>query len=195
MDAGTWVAIAAALIAAGALVFNFQSARAARLAADAAIRAAKAAEEQTSIQGQLRVEAAQPFVWVDVRPGDDGTVLELVVGNSGPTVARNVRIQVEPPLAASDGLEERTEAAQARLSDGVSSLAPGRTLAWPLGASFNLIGKDGPTIHTFTVLADGPFGPMSPLTHRLDVDDLRGTRRQPSPLYRLSTAIEELHAR
>jgi hypothetical protein len=31
-------------------------------------RAARAAEEQTRIQRQLRLDAAQPYVWADVRP-------------------------------------------------------------------------------------------------------------------------------
>jgi HAMP domain-containing protein len=76
VNAGTWVAIAAALIAAVAVYFNFQSTRAAN-------RAARAADEQTKIQQQLRIEAAQPYVWADVR-GDEatGTLLNLVVGNS-----------------------------------------------------------------------------------------------------------------
>jgi len=65
VNAGTWVAIAAALIAAVAVYFNFQSTRAAN-------RAARAADEQTKIQQQLRIEAAQPYVWADVR-GDEAT--------------------------------------------------------------------------------------------------------------------------
>jgi uncharacterized membrane protein YccC len=51
----TAIAIVAALIALGALFFNWLSTR-------AAVRAARAAEEQTKIQQQLRKDAAQPYV-------------------------------------------------------------------------------------------------------------------------------------
>jgi len=49
----------------GGGVLQFQSTRAAN-------RAARAADEQTKIQQQLRIEAAQPYVWADVR-GDEAT--------------------------------------------------------------------------------------------------------------------------
>ena len=61
MNAQTWVAIAAAVIAVIALYFNARYTR-------AADRAARSAEAQTKIQQQLRIDAAQPYVWVDVRP-------------------------------------------------------------------------------------------------------------------------------
>jgi CHASE1-domain containing sensor protein len=51
----TWVAIVAALIALAALYFNWRSTQ-------EASRAATAAEEQTKIQRQLRIDAAQPYV-------------------------------------------------------------------------------------------------------------------------------------
>jgi hypothetical protein len=184
VNAGTWVAVVAAVIAAIAAYFNARSTR-------AAVRAAGAAEEQTAVQRQLRIDAAQPYVWVDVRPdGETGTLLNLTIGNSGPTVATNVRITVDPPLPAIDQLTERAEAAQTALADGISSLAPGRILAWPLGQAFNLIKHDGRQAHTFTVNADGPFGAMSPLTYTVDLADLRGTLDRPSGLHRLTKAVD-----
>jgi hypothetical protein len=149
MRAETWIAIAAALIAAAALYFN-------GLATRAALRAAKAADEQTEIQRQLRIDAAQPYVWVDVRPDDStGTLLNLVVGNSGPTVATNVRVQIDPPLPSIAQLELQVSAAHSRLGEGLASLAPGRTLVWALGQGFNLLKDDVRQVHTFTVCAMG----------------------------------------
>ncbi len=87
MNAGIWVGVAAVIVAAAALYFTGLSARAAG-------RAAAAAEEQSKIQRQLRIDAAQPYVWVDVRPDEAGTLLNLVIGNSGPTVATNVHIRI-----------------------------------------------------------------------------------------------------
>jgi hypothetical protein len=119
VNAETWVAVAAALIAAAALYFNWRSTRAAG-------RAARAAEEQTKVQQQLRIDAAQPYVWVDVRPDDaTATLLNLVIGNSGPTVAVNVRVRVDPPLPAIDQVKERSATAQPR------STAPDFVIAIP----------------------------------------------------------------
>lgn len=189
MDAGSWVAVAAAIIALAALYFNAQSTR-------AAVRAARAVEDQTKIQQQLRVDAAQPYIWVDVRPDDQsGTLLNLTVGNSGPTVARNVRIEVDPPLPAIEEFRERAEAAQARLANGIELLAPGRSVRWPLGQGFNLIGESGPQPHTFTINADGPFGPVPPLTYVIDLADMRGILDRPSALYQLAKAVENLASR
>lgn len=187
MNAQTWVAIAAALIAATALYFNLQSAH-------AADRAARAADEQTKIQRQLRIDAAQPYVWADVRPDEaTGTLLNLVIGNSGPTVATNVRVRINPPLPAIDQLKERAEAAQAWLADSIRSLAPGRTLAWPLGQGFNLVKDSGTQPHTLTVDADGPFGPVPSLTYIVDLADLRGSLDRPvGSLHQLTKAVENL---
>ena len=186
MNAQTWVAIAAAIIALIALYFNAQYTR-------AADRAARSAEAQTNIQQQLRIDAAQPYVWVDVRPDDvTGTLLNLVIGNSGPTVATNVRVQIEPSLPAIDQLRERIQAAQARLADGIRSLAPGRTIAWPLGQGFNLLNAGGPQVHTFTVTADGPFGAVPSQTYIIDLADLRESLNRPAPLHKLAEVVEEL---
>jgi hypothetical protein len=121
------IAIIALVISLGSLYFSWRSTQ-------AAARAAHAAEEQTGIQRQLRIDAAQPYVWVDMRPDESqGMMLDLVVGNSGPTVAEKVRVEVDPQLPSTAELRERAEAAQRLLSDGIESLPPSRTLAWPLG--------------------------------------------------------------
>jgi len=61
MSAEVVVASVAAMAAVTALYFNWRSTR-------AAARAARAAEDQTEIQRQIRIDAAQPFVWVDIAP-------------------------------------------------------------------------------------------------------------------------------
>ena len=161
-----WVATIAALAAAVAgaaagiaLHFSRQSAVAAtrsaraaeqqteiaRRAERAAARAARAAEEQSEIQRQIRIDAAQPYVWADLQPDDaQGSLIRLVVGNSGPTIATNVRIEVDPPLQAVEDMEERAEAALRALGAGLQSLAPGRVHAWSLGMAWDLIRDDGP---------------------------------------------------
>jgi len=187
MNPETWVAVAAAVIALAALPFNWRSARAAE-------RQVRAAEAQTQLQQQLRADAAQPYVWVDIRPDRAaGTLLNLVVGNSGPTTATHVKVTVDAPLPTIDQLKERVGVAQARLASGVPSLPPGRVLTWPLGQGFNLIKDEGPQPYTFTVTADGPFGPMPLMTYVVDLADWRGVLDRPAgSLHELTTAVKDL---
>jgi hypothetical protein len=60
-------------------------------------RSARASREQAKQQRQAAKDAAQPMVWVDVR-GDDGRgqALVLLLGNSGPSIARNVKVVFDP---------------------------------------------------------------------------------------------------
>ena len=160
LNAQTWAAAIAAVAAVGATLVALKALSYSRQSTGAADRAARAAENQTKLQEQIRIEVAQPYVWVDVRPDEaTGVLLNLAVGNGGPTMATNVRVTIDPPLPTIDQLRERVEAAQARLAAGISYLPPGRTLTWPLGQGFNLLKDSGSQAHTFTVNVDGPFGP------------------------------------
>lgn len=192
------VAVAIALIA---VIYSAKSTHAAqdsaasgKRSAGAAERGAVAAEQQSEIQLQLRKDAAQPYVWIDVRPDDvTGVLLNLVIGNSGPTIAQNVRATIDPPLEAIDQLKDRTETAQELLAQGISSLPPGRTLVWPLGQGFNILKGNSPKKHTVIVTADGPFGPVPPLTYVLDLMDWKGHMHRPAgSLYLLTKAVENL---
>jgi hypothetical protein len=183
----TLAAVGAAILAAVALYFNIKSTR-------AAVRAAQASEEQSVVQRQLRVDASQPYLWADIRL-DDGSqsLLNFVIGNSGPTVATGVRVTVEPPLPAIDELRSRAESAQARLADGIQSLTPGRVLTWPLGQGFRLLNEEGHQAYTVTVSAIGPFGPVPPLSYVIDMSDWRGLLHRPAgSLYQLTEAVKDL---
>jgi hypothetical protein len=182
VDASTWVAIGAALTGLAALYFNAMSVR--------------AAKDQTAIQRQLRIDAAQPYVWADVRTDpDSGFLLDLAVGNAGPTIATNVRVRIDPPVPSIDQLRDRVEEAYQVLAGGITSLPPGRTLTWTLGQANNLVGESGPRQHTFTVSADGPFGTVPPLSYVIDLADWRGQVVRPGELYRLTKAVEGLTAK
>lgn len=200
-----WPSLVVSIVAAGialvAVIYSVKythaaqdATRAGKRSAHAAERAAVAAEKHTEIQLQLRKDAAQPYVWVDVRPDDvTGVLLNLVVGNSGPTNAQHVRAKIDPPLKAIDQLQDRAETAQDLLERGISSLPPGRTLVWPLGQGFNILAGDGPKKHAVTVTADGPFGPVQPLTYVLDLTDWKGHMHQPGgSIHLLTKAVENI---
>ena len=176
MHIGTWVSVVAAAISLAALYFTWQ---------------------QTRIQRQVRIDAAQPYVWADVRPDDKvGTIMNLLVGNTGPTVARNVRVTVDPPLPSIEQLRERAETATGMLGSGLRSIPPGRQLSWPLGQGFSIIGKSGPQAHTITVTADGPFGPVPPLIYVVDLADWRGSVHRPAgSLHELTKAVTDIGKR
>ena len=158
LNSGDFAAIGAVVAAGAAVLALFLTAI-----------AAKAARDQTKIQQKLREDAAQPYVWADVRAEEEhGVVMMLVVGNSGPTVATDVTVKIEPPLPAIEQLQG-ARAAQERLAEGFKSLPPGRTLGWWLGQGWNVVAKEGPQVHRITITANGPFGPIPELSYDVDL--------------------------
>lgn len=153
--------IAAVVAALGAIA----AAIAAILAIKPAQRAAKAAEEQANVQRELMYQSDQPYVWADIQPDvQQGTMLHLVLGNAGPTVARNVRVVIDPPFPQSSGRVGRSAVAQRRLREGVLSLAPGRIIRWSLGMASDLMEDEGDTtVYRVRVMADGPYGEIEPV--------------------------------
>jgi hypothetical protein len=116
----------------------------------------------------------------------------LVIGNSGPTVATNVTVKIEPPFPNIAHLEEAVAARQ-RLAEELRSLPPGRTMRWWLGQAFSLIQPEGAQPHRITIHAEGPFGPIPELCYDLDLADCRG--QDPNPkgsLHSLTKAVEKL---
>ncbi len=196
VTSGDWAALGAVgafVAAAVALFFSVVSARAAVRAARAAERAATAAEAQSEVQRQVQVAAAQPYVWADVREDDSqGVLLDLVIGNNGPSVATKVRARIEPPLPTVPQLEE-SALAQQQLAEGISSIPPGGVIRWHLGPGFSLVKADGQQRHEITITANGPFGPIPPLTYAVDLANLRGQPIRPQgSLYLLTKAVEHL---
>lgn len=190
VNAGDWAAIGAVGAAVIAVIALFMSIRSTR----AAERAASAAEEQTRIQQQLRLDAAMPYIWADVRPDNEsGVILQLVLGNSGPTVATDVRVRIEPPFPNIPQLAEAV-AVQQRLAEGFRSLPPGRTMRWWLGQGFNLLQPEGTQVHKLTITATGPFGQRVPeLSYELDLSEYRGLDPNPSGSLRVLTeAVKKL---
>jgi len=163
----------AAIIAAWAgVVVAFIAAVAAFIALIPAKRAADAAKDQTELQRQIAQESAAPTVWADIRPFLAGLSTELVIGNSGHTVATHVRVEVNPPLPV------RSNDGDSNLSEvQLSSLAPGRELRFFLFASneWDSIMPGGGSAHRITIKANGPYGVLAPVEFTLDLAEYRET--------------------
>lgn len=185
MEAVAAVAAAiAAIIAAAALWYT-------RLATRAAQGQVAAAKEQTQLQRQLRIDAAQPYVWIDIRPSDEhAQLLILYLGNSGPTVATDVRATFEPALEFPD--RGRHVEASDQLARGITSLPPGRVMHWQLGVANQQISAAAPDGYLVRITGTGPFGPLETLEYRLDVGAFRWTLgTAPGTLHGVAVAINK----
>jgi hypothetical protein len=187
MDPNVIAAVVAAIAAVAASVAAFISLPFAR-------QAARAAREQTQLQTALAREQAQPYVWADIQPDEkQGTVLQAVLGNSGPTVATNIRVTIDPPLTDTGNRPDRVEVAQRRLADGIRSLAPGRRIEWFLGTGPDMLANDSAQLHTIRVTADGPHGPITPLEFEVDLTNWREARDAPDgSLHLVRNSIKDL---
>lgn len=131
------VAAAAAILSVlVSIVFGALNARSANRSAVAAEEAQRLAGRQLEAGVSATEQALQPYLWADLRPRADGSLLVLHIGNSGPTVATRVRVLFEPPLAdlAEEERRDRMTATGAALASGLTSLAPGRSCGGPWAA-------------------------------------------------------------
>lgn len=195
------ISIVALAISAFALPFTAWAARAAARQAKAASDQTQiqreqvaAAREQTQLQRELARAASQPYVWADIQPDmQQGTLLNVVVGNSGPTVAHNVRVTIDPPLPAGQQQSDKVEAVQRTLADGLRSLAPNRVIRWTLGAGYDLLATENPQGRTVRVEGDGPHGPLPVLELQIDISEWRQARDAPDgSLHHVRGAVNEL---
>lgn len=180
----------------GMLIVAVLSLVVASIATRHAKNASDAAKEQVKLQRKIAEEDAQPYVWADVRPSvADGSQLMLFVGNSGKTLAENIRIEIDRPLPTVDSVaSELLQDAMARFSAGHASLAPGRELSWGLGLGHKILNdKDEDLRFTFMINADGPFGPVPELKYVIDMNDWRGASAiVPGTMQQVSRSIKEM---
>ena len=153
-------------------------------------RSAKASREQTKQQKQAAKDAAQPMLWVDIR-GDDGQgqALVLLLGNSGPSIARNVKVVLDPPPPATLDIKPILEI----LRKGIASVPPGRTMQWTLGAAQNPSDREAHEANRVRIEAEGPFGAIEPLEYVISVDDLHDSRAAPpGNLHAVAAELREM---
>jgi hypothetical protein len=131
-------------------------------------RSAKALREQTKQQKQAARDAAQPMVWVDIRSDDgQGQALVLLHGNSGASIARNVKVVFDPAPPSTLDIKPILEI----LKQGIASLPPGRTMQWTLGAPHNAVDWYAHKAYRVRIEAEGPFGLIEPLEYVISIDD------------------------
>ncbi len=195
MDLNAAAAVVSAVGAGVAAVGAVAAAIAASVALKPAQRAANAAEGQTRIQRELMHQAAQPYVWADIQPDiQQGTMLHLVVGNAGPTMARNIRVDIDPAIPEHPDYSGAIVAAQKRVRDGILSLAPERVIRWSIGRGFDLLEDEADeTIYCLRVNAEGPYGPLEPMEFEVRPSDWREARDAPDGnLHFVRKEIEKL---
>jgi len=113
------------------------------------------------------------YVKTHIRVEDaEGIALFLYVGNSGPTVATNVRVTFHPALRLPDSTGQ-ADTAMTSLARPIASLTPGKTLRRNLGASHVQLGGATTTQHHVAVRASKPFGELAPLEYPINLADTR----------------------
>jgi multidrug efflux pump subunit AcrA (membrane-fusion protein) len=189
------------VISGGAATFARQQARSGREQAKAASDQAKAASDQvvaaqqqvvaaqqqvSAANQQIEVarqqlaaaeraqrEATEPYVVVDIRARVPGSqLLWFVVENIGPTLAKDVRIAVTPPLATSRG-DEAAAKLNAAASRVIPVIPPGRMFGYSMDVGSGFFADPQlPRVYTVTVDATGPRGPVETMTYVIDLNVL-----------------------
>ncbi|MFJ1537745.1 hypothetical protein ACIODS_04305 [Micromonospora chalcea] len=200
-EAVGWITVerASVIVAALALLgifYSWRSAQAAKASADAALSQAASAREQVDLgrqqielllrqiaqteeaqqaTRQAQQEALQPMVVVDIVPApNDRSVMMLVIENIGPSIARNVRIDVSPPPARSFDRADGKQMHEWHIfTQGIKTMPPGHRMEFLFDIGFQRFKPDVPTDFTFVVDAEGPFGPAPQLTFDIDLNALR----------------------
>jgi hypothetical protein len=121
----------------------------------------------------------------------------LLLGNSGPSIARNVKVVFDPPPPATLDIKPILEI----LKKGITSVPPGRTMQWTLGAAQNTSDWDAHNPYRVRIEAEGPFGAIEPLEYMISVDHLDGSHAAPpgnlhavaAELHEITKATKELN--
>ncbi|UFU05498.1 hypothetical protein [Ruania halotolerans] len=194
MDGAAWVALVSAVVAVVALLYTARAANSAKRQAKAAEDQTEVQRAQTELQRELARQAVQPYVWADVLPDmQQGTMLHIVLANSGTTVATDVRVVFSPPLVEGTEYGARVEAAQRRLANGIRSLSPGRVVRWSIGPGHRLLADDAPQVYRVRIEGHGPHGPLDPVEFNLDVNDWRESRDAPDgSLHHIRKSVDNL---
>lgn len=158
MDVADKIALGSGVVAVMAAVIAFWQARIAR----------SSASEQLALAKQIHQEQNEPYVVVDLGPDRPGSGLHVLsIHNIGPTMARDVRIQVTPPLESTH--QQLTPRLQRAIARTIPFLPPGRRLTYAFDTHHRW-SSSLPMQFQFTVSAKGPGGhAVETLTYTVDL--------------------------
>ncbi|TDB82842.1 hypothetical protein E1264_30875 [Actinomadura sp. KC216] len=212
-DAGALVvAIIGAGIAVVAAYFSYQQATASKDSATSAGESATAASDQAvsakeqaeiaskqyDLAAKIRKEQNDPYVIVDIRESPFAkNFLYLVIENIGTTIARNVRIEFDPPLKSSRE-ETLGDAVHGNIRDariftsGIPMLPPHRRMEFLIDFGPDRLEQRLDTFYRVQVEVDGPEGPAETMQYEIDLGVLYGPRfHRPKTLHE---AVESLQS-
>ncbi|MET9690425.1 hypothetical protein ABZY81_18405 [Streptomyces sp. NPDC006514] len=190
MDAGDWIAVCSGAVAVAAAGISMRQARHASGQVAAAQEQVRVARQQLEHAEAVHREQNEPYVVVDIQPDVSGTLV-IVVENIGSTIARNVRIEVDPPLESGWG-EDLTEMLARAFSRTFPMLPPRRRLEFLLDEQERFQNTGLPTAYTFTVRCEGPYGPVEDMQHVVDFGTYAETLIVRSPLRRVEDKLGDI---
>jgi hypothetical protein len=157
-----------------------------------ALAAALYAKQQVDLARELREEQAQPFVVVDF--ADNAVMrqgIDFVVENMGQTLARNVKIAIDPPFATTFDEYGYPLKDAPLITDGIPSLPPRKRITTLFDVAPERREAGLPMKYTATVSFEDSRGrPQEPLTYILDLS-IRYSLLSPTE-YGVSDATEAL---
>ncbi|MFH8894494.1 hypothetical protein [Streptomyces sp. NPDC017949] len=191
MDAGELIAVGSMVVAVLAACISMRQAKHASGQVEAAEKQVTVARQQLQHAEAVHREQNEPYVVVDIQPDSVGALV-VVVQNIGSTIARNVRITVDPPLESSWG-EDLTQMLARALSRTFPMLPPRRKLHFLLDEQARFQRDDLPTAYTFTVRCEGPYGPVEDMEYVVDFGTYAETLLINGPLKGVEGKLEEIH--
>ncbi|MGV9290721.1 hypothetical protein [Streptomyces sp. NPDC003719] len=158
--------------------------------------ARRSAAQQLALAERIHREQNEPYVIVDIQPErNDGSLL-LVIENTGPTVARNVRISCNPPLQSGwtpvGDEPDLTQVIQQVLARPIPMLPPHRRLTFLLDSRERFKNTELPRVYTLTVNADGPAGAVETLEFTVDLDAVAWALLEDRPTKQLETKLGKI---
>ncbi len=209
MDAPTAISLIGVTISilslAFATFFSIHNRRISAESKDAAQVSAKSAQRSVDIaQAQLELTldaqraALNPYIWADLRARDDAGVLTLQIGNSGPTVACDIKVAFDPPLPTWAPEEERQDIAalEQLCKAGLGSLAPGRTFMWNLGVLYKFFPNEGkdpvPAIEVKVSATDSEGRLIPDLSYVIQMEDLKHQAARAQGLALVEKPLKEI---
>jgi hypothetical protein len=156
--------------------------------------AARYARNQVAEARELRKEQARPFVVVDFEP-EEPPFVNLVIANLGRTMARNVRIEVDPPFDSSVYRSDPVPLAKLKLfTEGIPALAPGKRIVLLFDQMIHREELDLPLTYGVRLTYEWDGGDPLSDELRLDLDlyrPLRQVRRH--TVHDVSKTLDAIH--